>query len=69
MLLLDDTFTTGASFQSAASALSLAGADVVAGVVIGRVIDTGNADRFPDKAALWKRQRAIPFTFGTCCLE
>lgn len=69
VLLVDDTLTTGASFQSAASALCLAGADVVAGVVIGRVIDTGNADRYPEKSELWRRQRAIPFTFATCCLE
>jgi predicted amidophosphoribosyltransferase len=69
VLLVDDTFTTGASLQSAASALSIAGADVVAGVVIGRVVDTGNAEQYPEKAELWKRQRAIPFSFDTCCLE
>jgi hypothetical protein len=69
VLLIDDTLTTSGSFQSAASALAAAGADVVAGVVIGRVIDTSNADQYPEKLALWKQQHAIPFSFGTCCLE
>jgi predicted amidophosphoribosyltransferase len=45
ILLVDDTFTSGATFQSAASALALGGADVIAGVVIGRVIDTSDTLR------------------------
>jgi predicted amidophosphoribosyltransferase len=36
VLLIDDTWTTGASAQSAAAALKLAGAGPVAGVAIGR---------------------------------
>lgn len=36
VLLVDDTWTTGASAQSAAAALKLAGAGTVAAVVIGR---------------------------------
>ena len=36
MLLIDDTWTTGASAQSAAAALKQAGAATVAAVVIGR---------------------------------
>ena len=36
MLLIDDTWTTGASAQSAAAALKAAGAGPVAAVVIGR---------------------------------
>ena len=36
VLLLDDTYTTGASVQSAGSALTSAGASVVAAVVVGR---------------------------------
>lgn len=36
VLLIDDTWTTGASAQSAAAALKLAGAKTVAAVVIGR---------------------------------
>jgi adenine/guanine phosphoribosyltransferase-like PRPP-binding protein len=65
VLLVDDTFTSGATFQSAASALTLAGATVVAGVVIGRVIDT---DFSKQAADLWDRQRAIRFRFDRCCL-
>ena len=38
LLLLDDTWTTGARAQSAASALAAAGADVEAVVVVGRVM-------------------------------
>jgi predicted amidophosphoribosyltransferase len=68
VLLLDDTFTSGATFQSAASALALGGADVVAGVVVGRVITTDDA-RFPNRQEAWDRQREIPFTFDVCCLE
>ena len=36
VLLIDDTWTTGASAQSAAAALKMAGAGAVAAVVIGR---------------------------------
>src|SRR5207249_2354747 len=38
VLLIDDTFTTGASVQSAASALLLSDAAAVTVVVVGRVI-------------------------------
>jgi hypothetical protein len=69
LLLVDDTFTSGATFQSVASALTLAGADVVAGVVIGRVIDTSDTEGHPEKLALWQQQRRVPFSFATCCLE
>lgn len=65
ILLIDDTFTTGARLQSAASALSLAGADVVAGVVVGRVV---RPDYAPEAQALWEEQRALRFDFGECCL-
>jgi hypothetical protein len=66
VLLLDDTFTSGATFQSAASALGLAGATVVAGVVIGRVIHPEFSD---ETRELWEAQRPIPFDFSVCCLE
>ncbi len=39
VLLIDDTWTTGASAQSAASALKAAGAGTVAAVVVGRHIN------------------------------
>jgi phosphoribosylpyrophosphate synthetase len=38
-LLVDDTLTSGARLQSAASALQLEGAEVVAAVVIGRFVN------------------------------
>jgi hypothetical protein len=66
VLLVDDTFTSGATFQSAASALAAAGADVVAGVVVGRVINRGFT---PEMGAMWAAQRKKRFDFGICCLE
>jgi orotate phosphoribosyltransferase len=60
VLLLDDVYTTGARSQSAASALTLAGALVVAIVVIARRV---NPAYKPGVQALWDRQRAIPFSF------
>lgn len=66
LLLVDDTFTTGARLQSAASALQLGGAHVVAALVIGRVI----TPEFSAAAKnLWEKARATPFTFDHCCLE
>lgn len=62
-LLIDDTFTTGARLQSAASALQLSGGDVVGAVVLGRVI---NPDFSGD---LWQRASKTPFSFDKCCLE
>ncbi len=41
VLLIDDTWTTGASAQSAAAALRAAGAGTVAAVVIGRHVNRG----------------------------
>lgn len=68
VLLIDDTFTSGATFQSAASRLALEGATVVAGVAIGRVISTGDP-RYPEHDLFWETQREIPFSFERCCLE
>lgn len=68
VLLIDDTFTSGATFQSAASRLALDGATVIAGLAIGRVITTGDP-RHPANDAFWERQRAIAFSFDRCCLE
>lgn len=65
VLIVDDTFTTGARVQSVAGALTRAGATVAAAVPIGRVIGT---DR-PEKEAFWRAQRAIAFDFDRCCLE
>jgi predicted amidophosphoribosyltransferase len=66
VLLVDDTFTSGARAQSAASALGLAGANVVAMVPIGRVV---KPDFSEESAELLRRSREHPFDFGTCCLE
>ncbi|MGH9305912.1 MAG: hypothetical protein ACRD0I_03380 [Acidimicrobiales bacterium] len=66
VLILDDSFTTGARAHSAASALALAGADVVAVVPVGRVVRPEFAT-FAHR--LWLRQEAQTFTFARCCLE
>ena len=65
VLMVDDTFTTGARAQSAASALSLAGADVVAIVPVGRVVDPG----WEHVGGWWEGWRRRPFTFDTCAPE
>jgi predicted amidophosphoribosyltransferase len=64
VLLIDDTWTTGASAQSAAGALKAAGAGVVALVVIGRHVH----DDYADNSA---RLRALPrrFDWTTCAFE
>lgn len=56
----------GSTFQSAASALALDGASVVAGIVIGRVIHPEFSD---ETGALWDQQRKVPFDFNVCCLN
>ena len=66
LLLLDDTFTTGARIQSAASGLTLAGANVVAAVPIGRVVNPAYNE--PTKE-LWENARSTKFDFDRCCLE
>lgn len=65
VLLLDDTFTTGARVQSAASALQDGGAVVVAVVPVGRLIDP---DYTAEHGAYWRARRLTPFDFATCCL-
>lgn len=66
VVLLDDIYTSGAHAQSAASALSLAGATVVAIVTLGRVVrpEWTSAHR-----GAWEARLASPFSFRTCCLE
>jgi hypothetical protein len=66
ILLIDDTYTTGARLQSAASALSLSRAEPIAAVVVGRVI---RADDSAATRALWAAAQARGFSFETCCLE
>jgi predicted amidophosphoribosyltransferase len=62
VLLVDDTFTSGARAQSAASALNNAGATVAAIVPIGRVISPEYNGDF------WKRQSRLVFDFDVCCV-
>lgn len=61
VLLVDDTWTTGASVQSAAAALKTAGAGAVGVLVIGRHIN----DAYGDNA---RRLREIPRPYDwECC--
>ena len=65
VLLIDDTFTTGARVQSAASALFAAGATNVTALVVGRVIDPDWNDNC---RRIWAQVTETPFTFARCCL-
>jgi orotate phosphoribosyltransferase len=63
VLLVDDTWTTGGSVQSAAGALKAAGAGVVGALVIGRHVHQDfrdNADRL--------EQLPNTFDWDTCAL-
>jgi hypothetical protein len=64
--LVDDTFITSARLQSAASALTRAGANVVAAVPIGRVIHPAYNNRAKE---IWETARRQGFNFDVCCLE
>ncbi|HEY2666632.1 MAG TPA: hypothetical protein VGK51_07335 [Actinomycetota bacterium] len=66
LVVVDDTFTTGASVQSAVSALRLARARVAAVVVIGRVVNPGAN---PEEAELWAAARKTPWRLNRCCRE
>jgi predicted amidophosphoribosyltransferase len=63
VLLVDDTWTTGASVQSAAAALKMAGAGPVVAVVIGRYLNRGWQENE-------RRLRGItrPFDWSRCPL-
>lgn len=65
VLLLDDTYTSGARCQSAASALVAAGASVAAVLVIARLVRPA----FRSGRPYWSRQRSSPFELARCCLE
>lgn len=65
VLLVDDTFTSGARSQSAASALHLAGATVVAIVPVARIV---NPEWSGSVADLWNRSRARSYDFSYCCV-
>jgi hypothetical protein len=63
VLLMDDTWTTGASAQSAAMALRRAGARSVATVVIGRHLSLG-----PEALRAFS-PAAMPFSVGSCAVH
>lgn len=64
VLLIDDTWTTGANAQSAAAALKAAGADSVGLVVIGRHVHD-------DFGSNGERLRALPrpFSWESCAYD
>ncbi len=64
VLVLDDTFTTGARAQSAASALALAGATPIAIVPGTRYVKPG----WVASGALLKRAGALSYSFDYCCV-
>ncbi len=64
VLLIDDTWTTGASAQSAAATLKAAGAGPVAAVVLGRHV---NRDWHENDARL--RAIPLPFDWERCALR
>ena len=65
ILLLDDTFTSGCRSQSAASALNLAGAVVVAIVPVARYMNPG---RWLPADEMMKNSEKRDFTFDYCCI-
>jgi hypothetical protein len=60
ILVMDDVYTTGGRAQSAASALTLAGASVPAILTIARRV---NPDWQPGVRVMWDRQKALQFSF------
>jgi predicted amidophosphoribosyltransferase len=64
VLLIDDTWTTGASAQGAAAALKTAGASTVAAVVIGRYLTIGWHENRERLQALPR-----PFRWDRCALD
>jgi hypoxanthine-guanine phosphoribosyltransferase len=66
VLVLDDTLTSGAALQSAASAIRLAGAGDVAAVTVGRYFKPESTDLHGKFLAA---ATAVPFSFDRCCLK
>jgi adenine/guanine phosphoribosyltransferase-like PRPP-binding protein len=65
VLLIDDTWVSGASAQSAAAALKLAGARRVAIVVLGRHLDPAD----PRAGQLVARLRPGPYDPSKCAVH
>jgi predicted amidophosphoribosyltransferase len=64
VLLIDDTWTTGANAQSAAAALRWAGAGKIAVVVLGRHVNRGWRENASQLGGLER-----PFNWSTCALH
>ncbi|MEX2621929.1 MAG: hypothetical protein WD250_17075 [Egibacteraceae bacterium] len=64
IVLVDDTFTTGATLQSAAHALTAAGGHVAAAVVVGRKVNWRGHDPAEE---VWRRAQRQPFDWDRCC--
>lgn len=65
VLLLDDTYTSGARLHSAASALQLAGARLAAALVVGRYVAPRD-DNDPNMALL-EQAKQRTFSWDVCC--
>lgn len=65
VLVVDDTWVSGASVQSAAAALKLSGARHVSVVVLGRHVNPDD----PDAASLLAAMEAVPFDVATCAVQ
>jgi predicted amidophosphoribosyltransferase len=65
VLVIDDTWTTGAHAQSASAALKSAGASGVGVVAIGRWFNPG----YQDQRSWLTRHRAVGWDWSRCCLE
>ncbi len=62
ILLIDDVYTTGSRAQSASSALQIAGATVIAIMVLARRI---NPEFNSIASAVWHRQKNLHYDFST----
>lgn len=65
VLVIDDTWTTGAHSQSASVALKQAGASAVAVVAIGRWVDPG----WRDNRTWLAGKQAAGWDWATCCIH
>lgn len=64
VLVLDDTWTSGANMQAASAALKNAGARRVAGLALGRWINTS----YENNSAWLTDRRRFPWSWDTCSL-